>query len=362
MSSQNNSESSTYTTSIFTRWLKGQLSRSDKSNKENPTGFSLKKVLSNIPGSSFTSRRISRLNLEKRLKRSKSLTSSSVFSKHTSTTTTDDTSNIQKSEKKKRPNSVCAEPNYWVNDEIESVEFLSPFYSGPDIYGLSVPKKFQAPIRIQSLQHLHDQNLVPVTCPSRDDCLENTFIVRGSVEHFAYVRTLRKIGSATRNRPRPFYQVFMLRSTITKLSNTPEFSDPQREELVRYKTFVYSLNNKKRSDENETNDSPYRSNSINSRLISNFLTEFKPSYSPIVMNYRPSYASTKVLTIFDETLNKLVTKDLPLARRRKRLSKYSISKQFKYSGRGCSFPKLTNIIGVRSVEKNIIPSPITLTI
>ncbi|CAG8769631.1 6590_t:CDS:2, partial [Dentiscutata heterogama] len=122
MPSKNNSEPSTFTTSIFTRWLKGQLSRSDKS-KENSNGFSFKKVFSNIPGSSFTSQRLSK-NLEKRLKRSKSLTSSS-----------------------KRPNSVCAEPNYWVNDEIiEGAEFLSPFFSGPDIYELPVPKKFQAPI------------------------------------------------------------------------------------------------------------------------------------------------------------------------------------------------------------------------
>ncbi|CAG8756917.1 34011_t:CDS:2, partial [Gigaspora margarita] len=234
------------------------------------------------------------------------------------------------------------------------------------------------------------------------DCLDNTFIVRGSVEHFAYVRTLRKIGSGTRSRPRSLYQAFLLRNMITKLSNTIEFSESQREELIRYKTMVYSLNNKRQ------------------KRITTFLTEIKPSYSPIVMNYRPSYVSTKVLTIFDETLNKLVIKDLPLARRRKRLSKTSISnltnkvkslspttttsitksikyldnalnnsltknynggdsddsdnededdvplfvlkEQFKYSGRGCAFPKITNVICAPSVEENIIPSSITLAI
>ncbi|CAG8830741.1 22714_t:CDS:1, partial [Gigaspora margarita] len=134
MSSQNYSEpSTTFSSGVsnFTKWIKGQLSRSDTSkepSKEQSTKYSFKKTISTKV---FSSSSLSKL--EKRLKRSKSLTSSSsVLSKNNTTTP----SNVKK---KKRPNSVCAEPNYWVNDEIlENADLLqSTFFSESDIYELS---------------------------------------------------------------------------------------------------------------------------------------------------------------------------------------------------------------------------------
>ncbi|CAG8586608.1 18843_t:CDS:2, partial [Racocetra fulgida] len=190
MSSQNdNSESSTFSTSgfstsgvsSFAKWIKSQLSRSDKSSKEKSTKpFSPLKnptrVFATFPGPSKFSSKLSRKVVEKSLKRSKSLTSPSANNNNTTTThnaATHKTATNKRDKnnptvKKKRPNSICAEPNFWVNEEILESDDLIPktIFSEPNIYELS-QKDF-------------------VSGPSKEDCLENTFIVRGSIEHFAY--------------------------------------------------------------------------------------------------------------------------------------------------------------------------------
>ncbi|CAG8541048.1 13074_t:CDS:1 [Acaulospora morrowiae] len=155
----------------------------------------------------------------------------------------------------------------------------------------------------------------------KKNCLKDTHIVRGSVEHFAYVRTLRKMRPG--RVPKPLFQMIMLNGTITKLSCTYEFSEFQREELRCYKTRVYGINRRySRSNAGGSTLESQSNSAVDKKLA--IVTKYQTE-SQVVVRYRPSYSSTKVLTIYDEDLNELVVKDLPLARKRRRASNSSIS-------------------------------------
>ncbi|RIA80861.1 hypothetical protein C1645_584317 [Glomus cerebriforme] len=170
---------------------------------------------------------------------------------------------------------------------------------------------------------------------SRDDYLENTRIIKGSVEHFAYVRTLRKL---RKDRQRQMNQVVLLNNILEKVSFPSKLSDKIQQELIHFKTRVYELNRSKRNSIIKVNDIngrlPYYSfnnststsslcpSSLMNKKLSEIMAEVHPT-SPITMKYRPTYASSKVVTIFDEELNQLVVKDLPMSRRKRRLSDLS---------------------------------------
>jgi hypothetical protein len=165
---------------------------------------------------------------------------------------------------------------------------------------------------------------------SRNDFFENTRIIKGSDEHFAYVRTLRKL---RRDRQRPMNQAVLLNNILEKISIPSRLSDEIRKELTHFKTRVYELNRLKRNSICNINDINGKSlfnnstsslcpSSLMNKRLSAIIAEVQP-VSPITMKYRPSYASSKVVTIFDEITNQLVVKELPVARRKRRLSDLS---------------------------------------
>lgn len=163
-----------------------------------------------------------------------------------------------------------------------------------------------------------------------NDYLENTRIIKGSVEHFAYIRTLRKL---RRDRQRPMNQAVLLNNILENISIPSLLSDEIRKELTHFKSRVYELNRLKRNsifNINDTNGGSLFNNSISSlcptslmnKRLSAIIAEVQP-VSPITTKYRPSYASSKVVTVFDEFSNQLIVKDLPVARRKRRLSDLS---------------------------------------
>ncbi|CAG8569378.1 3182_t:CDS:2 [Diversispora eburnea] len=306
---------------------------------------------SNSLFSSLSSKFISLFHIDKhKIKSTNSMKSSKVSSTTVSYSSFDfkkislkrskslpDDSNEIKSTNKNRRNGTIFNitiPN-WIEDDDEFSEkglIPSVLFNQNDIYELAVISKTPCKPSLK-VKPIKMNNL-------KDSCLEGTYIVRESIEHFAYIRTLRKI----RERQRPLYQNVTLNTIINKLSETDEFPKFQREELRQYKMRVYETSKKNFNSKN-LNDSNYsvikstttlcapESRRIDTTTtIKNKLNAFLAEChvgSPIVTKYRPSYASTKVVTVFDDKLNQLVVRDLPLSRRKRRL------KQFKYSGRGC---------------------------
>nr|RHZ69000.1 hypothetical protein Glove_291g38 [Diversispora epigaea] len=245
---------------------------------------------------------------------------------------TDDSNEI-KSTNKNRRNGTIFDPNIsnWIDDGDDFSEkglIPSILFSQNDICELALISKASC----KPSQRVEPFNVNNV----KDSCLKDTYIVRGSIEHFAYIRTLRKI----RERQRPSYQIVTLNSIINKLSETYEFPKFQREELRQYKIRVYETSKRNYSSGNSS-DSNYSSIKSTTTLcpseskridttatIKNKLNAFLAEChvgSPIVMKYRPSYATTKIVTVFDDKLSQLVERDLPLARKKRRLSKSSIA-------------------------------------
>ncbi|CAI2168548.1 5921_t:CDS:2 [Funneliformis geosporum] len=148
----------------------------------------------------------------------------------------------------------CADDNSWVDQEelLDKDEMIIPGLKSAlsDMYEVPAGISNKSP-RQQTFPN-NDSNDVTI---SRVDYLENTNIVKGSAEHYVYLRSIRKL----RVGKRPILSAIL--AGVHK--------------------------------------------------------------SPISMKYRPSYASSKVVTVFNDELNQLVVKELPMARRRKRLNSLS---------------------------------------
>ncbi|CAG8550965.1 17491_t:CDS:2 [Funneliformis caledonium] len=245
----------------------------------------------------------------------------------------------------------CAGNNSWIDQEepLDKDEMIIPGLKPAliDMYEMPAVISNRSP-RQQPPSPNYDSNDVII---SRVGYLENTNIVKGSVEHFAYLRSVRKL----RVGKRPISQALSLNKILAKLSS--QVSDKVHKELIHYKR-VYELN--RQQDNNNHNGSPSSlpNKSCTNQRLSVILSGVHKS--PITMKYRPSYATSKVVTVFDDELNQLVVKELPMARRRKRLNSltntlepdiylsdiieisddeddvplFVLKEQFRYSGRG----------------------------
>ncbi|CAJ0840846.1 15040_t:CDS:2 [Entrophospora sp. SA101] len=148
--------------------------------------------------------------------------------------------------------------------------------------------------------------------------MDNTKVICGSVEHFAYVRTIRKIRLMNKEyQSQPLHRVILLNNILEKLSND-SIQERERKELNVYKAKIFEINVKWNNNSGNSNNSNY-CNSLRSRKSTLALCDLPLPSS------RPSYLKNNCLTIYDESSDEFIVKDIPLARRKNRLSKMSTS-------------------------------------
>ncbi|CAG8543497.1 16028_t:CDS:1 [Acaulospora colombiana] len=301
MPSKNQSEISGSPTSSplanITRWFKVQILRADPTIRPSSS-----KVSASPSSSSSMSSKSKKLP-----RRARSLSGSKLFN------------NTKSSDKKNRHGDSFLDEESWVDEELIEDDDLAIF-GKDEIYRLSI-----AQAKPGNITHSTTPLVVSAEQASctKKDCLKDTHIVRGSVEHFVYVRTLRKIRAGREQKY--LLQMVMLNGLMTKLSKTYEFPESQRAEMRHYKATICEIDRRNypssRSGVN-TSTTEISTTAANKKFA--FIAGYNTG-SRVVVKYRPSYSSTKVLTVFDEELKRLVVKELPLARRKRRISKSSIS-------------------------------------
>ncbi|CAG8465093.1 7479_t:CDS:1 [Paraglomus occultum] len=171
----------------------------------------------------------------------------------------------------------------------------------------------------------------------------NATIPSGSPRHFAYTQTLRKYKDASRD-VRPLYNIVLLTSVLKKLQHTRPLTLSEEQELRLYKSKMSRITTQdKESRDPRSNDKcgnrkgknvegrsvSFRSFSFAQKARTNNKGQSQPGTQPLapylpkkitsLSQYRASYASQTVVITIDDKSNKLLTRDLPMARRHRRL-------------------------------------------
>ncbi|KAG9298840.1 hypothetical protein G9A89_015861 [Geosiphon pyriformis] len=188
-----------------------------------------------------------------------------------------------------------------------------------------------------------------LTSDEDDDDTEKDFefagptIIYGSVQHFAYLRTMRKLRT---NESRPMTQKVTMNTLLDKLHEGAPLTEEQEQELRNYKSRVLFLEAKAKEEFEQQRrldralrkakhlsrsstatfaidasmmPRRYSNSRSGNKRFSGHLARIRPGLSPVMSQHRPSYASRAVVTTIDED-NEIVVRDLPIVRRHRRQS------------------------------------------